>query len=42
MEIYYRNMLRYMAKHHKLAYPLAGPLIRLGSLARRNVIGRWR
>ena len=42
VEIYYRNMLRYLAKHHKLAYPLAGPLIRLGALARRGVIGRWR
>ncbi len=42
VEIYYGNMLRYLAKHHKLAYPLVRPLIRLGALARRGVIGRWR
>ena len=42
VEIYYRNMLRYLAKHHKLAYPLLWPLIRLGALVRRGVIGRWR
>ena len=42
VEIYYRNMLRYLAKHHKSAYPLVGPLICLGALARRSVIGRWR
>lgn len=42
VEIYYSNMLRYLAKHHRLAYPLVRPLIRLGALARRGVIGPWR
>jgi GT2 family glycosyltransferase len=42
VEIYTRNMLRYLAKHHTLAYPLLRPLIRLGALVRRGVIGRWR
>ena len=42
VKIYYRNMLRYLAKHHKLAYPLLWPLIRLGSLVRRSVVSRRR
>ncbi len=42
VEIYTRNMLRYLAKHHKTAYPLLWPLIRLGALVRRSVISRWR
>lgn len=42
VEIYARNMLRYLAKHHKLAYPLLWPLVRLGALVRRGVISRWR
>ena len=42
VEIYTRNMLRYLAKHHKLAYPLLWPLIRLGALLRRGVVARWR
>lgn len=42
VEIYTRNMLRYLAKHHKLAYPFLWPLIRVGALLRRGVIGRWR
>ena len=42
VEIYTRNMLRYLAKHHTMAYPLLWPLIRLGALVRRGVIGRWR
>jgi GT2 family glycosyltransferase len=42
VEIYTRNMLRYLAKHHTMAYPLLRPLIRLGALVRRGVIGRWR
>ena len=39
VEIYTRNMLRYLAKHHKLAHPLLWPFIRLGALVRRGVIG---
>ena len=42
VEIYTRNMLRYLAKHHSMAYPFLWPLIRLGALVRRGVIGRWR
>ena len=42
VEIYTCNMLRYLAKHHKMAYPLLWPLVRLGALVRRGVIGRWR
>ena len=42
VEIYTRNLLRYLAKHHKLAHPLLWPLIRLGALVRRGVIARWR
>ena len=42
VEIYTRNMLRYLAKHHKIAYPFLWPLIRLGALVRRGVFGRWR
>ena len=42
VEIYYRNMLQYLSKHHKLTHPLLWPLIRLGALVRRGVIARWR
>ena len=42
VEIYTRNLLRYLAKHHSMAYPFLWPLIRLGALVRRGVIGRWR
>lgn len=42
VEIYYRNMLLYLSKHHQKAYPLLWPFVQLGIQMRRRIIGRWR
>ena len=40
--IYYRNLLRYLKKHHRTGYPLLWPTVQLGSWVRRRIISRWR
>ena len=40
--IYYRNLLRYLKKHHRIGYPLLWPAVQMGSWIRRRIISRWR
>ena len=40
--IYYRNLLRYLKKHHRTSYPLLWPAVQMGSWIRRRILSRWR